>query len=99
MRVSVIYPANPDGPVEKEGNAYLADFSGRPILPDEMQQIIFTIIEDDGAFLWFGVNEIGAIASKCATGFESQDESLSVGIFHRTGLGGFRSAAVLELER
>ena len=67
-----------------EGNAYLTNVSGRPILPDEMQQIIFTIIEDDRAFLWFGVDEIGAVASKCPTGFKSQDESLSVGILHRT---------------
>jgi len=49
-----------------------------------VQQIILTIIEDDRPFLWFWVNEIGAIASKCTTGFKSQDESLSVGVFHRT---------------
>jgi hypothetical protein len=49
-----------------------------------MQQIVFTIIEDDRTLLRLGVNEIGAIASKCATGFKGQDVSLSVGIFHRT---------------
>ena len=63
---------------------HLSDISGRPILPDEMEQIVFAIVQDDRALLRLGVNEIGAIASKCATGFESQDESLSVGVFHRT---------------
>ena len=45
-------------PANNDGDAYLADVSGCPVLPDEMQQIVFTIVEDDRTLLGFGVNEI-----------------------------------------
>lgn len=80
-------PTESKRPVGGISGTHLSDISGRPILPDEMEQIVFAIVQDDRALLRLGVNEIGAIASKCATGFESQDESLSVGVFHRTGSG------------
>ena len=80
MRVSGIYPQN----LGDMDSTRLSDVPRCPVLPDEMQQIIFTIVQDDRTLLRLGINEIGVITSKCTTGFESQDETLSVGVVHRT---------------
>ena len=69
------------------GGTNLPDIPRCPVLPDEMQQIVFAIVQDDRTLLRLGIDEISAIASKRATGFKSQDESLSVGIIHRVKSG------------
>ena len=74
-------------PVGETNDTDLSDIPRCSIFPDEMQQVVFAVVQDDRTLLRLGVNEISAIASKCATGFESQDESLCVGVVHRTESG------------
>lgn len=88
-------PGRTRQPADDVDETYLSDISGRPVLPDEMHQVVFTIVQDDRTFLRLRVNEICAITSERTTGFKSQDESLSVGVFHRTKSKS-RSAACLE---
>lgn len=78
---------------------YLSDVSGRSVLPDEMQQIVFTIVQDDRTLLRLGVDEASGITSECATGFKSKNESLSVGVFHRTEWVNSEALLVLRLVR
>lgn len=53
--------------------AHLVHHIRGPVFPDEVQESVL-FLEDDGAFGWVWIHEVGSFASECAASFEGEQD-------------------------